>query len=224
MAKSISRYTGEYLLTNGQTVQTTKSELDISDGWRYNDYSKEEQELIQCCMERYREIAPHIYIHEGEDNLTTDEIAEKVKKHIMNKGKKPVVAIDYLQLLGAPKGGERLDDKQIVDKNVMALKRIARDYKVPIIVISSFSRAKYNEKVSLSSFKESGKIEYTADVAIGLQLKGVGQPGFDADAAKVKDERDVQAVVVKNRKGEMGSVIDFSYYPKCNLFEEKKNG
>jgi replicative DNA helicase len=63
-----------------------------------------------------------------------------------------------------------LNDNQNMDKNVMGLKRLGRDCKIPIIGISSFNRASYKEDVSMSSFKESGAIEYSSDVLIGLQL------------------------------------------------------
>ena len=54
-------------------------------------------------------------------------------------GTNPVVIIDYLQIL-APTD-IRATDKQNTDKAVLELKRISRDYSVPIIGISSFIQA-----------------------------------------------------------------------------------
>ena len=48
---------------------------------------------------------------------------------------KPVVLIDYLQIL-APYS-DKLTDKQSVDKNILELKRLSRDYKIPIIIIKN---------------------------------------------------------------------------------------
>lgn len=51
---------------------------------------------------------------------------------------------------------DRATDKQNIDKAVIKLKRISRDYKTPVVAISSFNRAnyrktfkKYNQKKSL---------------------------------------------------------------------------
>ena len=52
---------------------------------------------------------------------------------------------------------------------MMELKRLSRDYKLPLIGISSFNRDSYTEAVSMKSFKESGAIEYSSDVLMGLQ-------------------------------------------------------
>ena len=50
------------------------------------------------------------------------------------------------------------------------LKRISRDYSIPILLISSINRASYGVEANLSIFKESGALEYSADTAIGLQF------------------------------------------------------
>lgn len=38
----------------------------------------------------------------------------------------------------------------------------------------------------MQAFKESGAIEYSSDVLIGMQLSGVGSSGFNADEAMKK--------------------------------------
>ena len=55
---------------------------------------------------------------------------------------------------------------------------------------------------------------------IGLQLKGAGDKGFDADTAKTKNPREVELVILKNRNGETGRKVSFKYYPSFNFFEE----
>ena len=62
-------------------------------------------------------------------------------------------------------------EKQQVDFNVSELKRISRDNDIPIFIICSFNRENYSTTVDFTSFKESGAIEYGADVVMGLQLK-----------------------------------------------------
>ena len=65
-----------------------------------------------------------------------------------------------------------------------------------------------------------GAIEYSTDVLIGLQLKGVGNKNFDIDRAKSKNPREVEAVILKNRNGRTGGKIGFDFYAMFNCFVE----
>jgi len=51
-------------------------------------------------------------------------------------------------------------DKQNTDKTVLELKRISMDYIIPVLAVSSFNRDNYLNPVTMSSFKESGAIEW----------------------------------------------------------------
>ena len=55
---------------------------------------------------------------------------------------------------------------------------------------------------------------------IGLQLKGIGDKGFDINQAKMKNPRDIELVILKNRNGATGKKITFEYYPFFNYFKE----
>ena len=105
----------------------------------------------------------------------------------------------------------------------MELKRISRDFKTPVIGISSFNRDNYNNAVSMQAFKESGAIEYSSDVLIGLQLKGAGDKDFDPTEAKKKNPREVELVILKNRNGQTGAKVPFEFYPMFNYFVENDN-
>lgn len=72
----------------------------------------------------------------------------------------------------------------------------------------------------MEAFKESGAIEYSSDVLIGLQLAGAGGKNFDVNEAKRKDPRDIELVILKNRNGRTGDKIRYSYYPLFNYFVE----
>ena len=71
-------------------------------------------------------------------------------------GKTPLVIVDYLQIV-APYN-ERATDKQNMDKAVLELKRISRDFKLPVIAVSSLNRMSYGQRISMEAFKESGAI------------------------------------------------------------------
>ena len=116
---------------------------------------------------------------------------------------------------------ERATDKQNTDKAVLELKRISRDFKLPVIAISAFNRTSYKAEAMFEALKESGSIEYTSDTVIGLQLKGAGKKDFDPTAEKKRDPRLIELVILKNRQGKVGDKILFEYYPMFNYFIDK---
>lgn len=219
MAKSISRHTLQQVLSSGGDIRNAKTTRGITTGKRYENYSETERELINGAIVAYSQYAEHIYISEGIGDIGAEQIRETVKQHTLFTGNTPVVIIDYLQIL-APYS-ERATDKQNTDKAVMELKRISRDFKTPVIGISSFNRANYSVAVTMEAFKESGAIEYSSDVLIGLQLKGAGKKDFDANEAKKKSPREIELVILKNRNGSTGDRLEFRYYPLFNYFEEE---
>lgn len=120
--------------------------------------------------------------------LNTDDMEKLVDHHIsyyqddqgnIPPDRYPVVFVDYLQILAPNPGEEKLSDKQRIDRAVLQLKRLSKRHNIPVIAISSFNRNSYYEPVELTSFKESGAIEYTADSIWGLQLDGLDYEQFD---------------------------------------------
>nr|WP_012477139.1 DnaB-like helicase C-terminal domain-containing protein [Streptococcus thermophilus]ABC55705.1 putative primase-helicase [Streptococcus thermophilus] len=221
MAKSISRHTIMEVLQTGEDTKNAKTVRGVTSGNRYEKYNSTEKELIKNAVQTYSGYAKHIYITEGIGDLGAQQIRETVEKHTRYTGNTPLIIVDYLQIL-APYN-ERATDKQNTDKAVMELKRISRDFKTPVIGISSFNRDNYNNAVSMQAFKESGAIEYSSDVLIGLQLKGAGDKDFDPTEAKKKNPREVELVILKNRNGQTGSKVPFEFYPMFNYFVENDN-
>ena len=83
--------------------------------------------------------------------------------------------------------------------------------------------------IDFESFKESGSIEYSADVVWGLQLqiindqaftqaKGVSQKRRMIAMAKAASPRKVELVCLKNRYGIASYNCGFLYYPQFDLF------
>lgn len=223
VSKSISRETLSEILRNGGSTKNAKTSRGITTHSRYENYSSDEINLIGKAIENYGKHADKLYIFEGIGDIGAEQVRKMVDDHIRFTGNAPVLVIDYIQIL-APYS-DRATEKQNTDKTVLELKRISRDYKIPVIGISSFNRASYNSGVSMEAFKESGAIEYSSDVLFGLQLKGVGESNFNVTEAKRKDPREVELLVLKNRNGRTGDKLTFKYYPMFNYFqadEEKK--
>lgn len=219
MAKSISRHTlQEIMRTGAPNTNNAKTTRGIMDGKRYAKYSRDERELIKTATEAYGQYADHLYILEGIGNIGAAEIRKAVEEHRQATGQTPIIIVDYLQIL-AP-ADVRATDKQNTDKAVLELKRISRDFKTPVIAISSLNRENYAAKINMTAFKESGAIEYSADCLIGLQYAGAGSKNFDAEEAATKSPREIEAVILKQRNGRKGDIIPLSYYPMFNYFSE----
>lgn len=230
MAKSISRQT---FLLSEDAPHNAKTTRGVLAGARYAKYSKAEKELIYQAIQEYRLYAEHIYIHEGVGNIGVDKIKEIVMQHIAITGNKPVIIIDYLQIL-AP-FDLRASDKQNTDKAVLELKRLSRDVQIPVIGISSFNRDNYTSPVNYSSFKESGAIEYSADVLIGLQYAGIDYIEREGEGERLKRIRklikqeeenarqgkgvNIELKVLKNRNGSKGRAA-YKFFAKFNCFKE----
>ena len=132
-----------------------------------------------------------------EGEVGAKQIRETAEKHISITGKRPVVIIDYLQILSPY--NERYTDKQNTDKAVLELKRISRDHKLPVIAISSFNRMSYNGGAKMEAFKESGAIEYSSDILIALQAKGADKD-INITEEKKKNPRDIELVILKKKR------------------------
>lgn len=237
IAKSVSRLTLIKDLEENGTTAHAKTTRGILTGTRYKDYSQTERKLIQNAIASYGQYGANIYITEGIGNVGIEEIRDKVQKHIKLTGKAPVVVIDYLQII-AP-ADIRATDKQNTDKAVLELKRLSRDYSIPVIGISSFNRDNYTAPVNLASFKESGAIEYSSDVLIGLQYEGLDYQEGEADGARQKRIRElvktaeqqgrsgqaqsIQVKILKNRNGSKGDTL-LDFYPIFNYFTDKREG
>ena len=224
MAKSISRETFLICKEQGNGTANAKTVRGILDYSRYENYSREEKDTINKAIKNYSGYAGNIFINEGIGDIGIEKIKGKIAEHKKIRGKTPVIIIDYLQIL-APYS-DRSSDKQNTDKAVLELKRIARDEKTPVLAISSFNRGNYSAGANMAAFKESGAIEYSSDVLIALQPCGMEEGESTEENAKTMSkckastERNIEAVILKNRNGQTGTKAAFKYYAMFNCFEE----
>lgn len=238
VAKSISRITYKTYAAQGLSRGAAKTTRGITTGKRYAGYSDKEITLIGNATREYATIGRHLWIKEGIGDTGAEQVREAVQRHISLTGQRPVIVIDYLQILAPYE--IRATDKQNTDKAVLELKRISRDYKIPVIGISSFNRDNYTAPVNMAAFKESGAIEYSSDVLIGLQYTGMDYQEGEADKAREKRIREliknneaaaregkgqeIDLKVLKNRNGAKGLSEPLTFYPMFNCFIEHPAG
>ena len=188
-----------------------------------------------------RSVGDRVHISEGYFGRTIEDICNEVQKFMDETGEKPVVLIDYLQALKASTvNGRTLDTKANIDHIVLTLKTFQMRNKLTVILISSLNRGNYTLPIDYESFKESGSIEYTADVVWGLQLHILSLDGFyrkiDMNTGKIGKEtntkekremirkakaalpRRMDLVCLKNRYGKATYSVEFNYYPNYETF------
>ena len=162
---------------------------------------------------------------------SVDDLIRILRPFCTKKDKAPIVCVDYLQII-PPSLDQRLtSDKAKIDDIVRKLKSFQRETNTTFIVVSSFNRLNYYQQVSFESFKESGNIEYTADVVWALQLNVVNNIKLGStiseirkkfENAKLKQPRDIQLKCLKNRQGNNYDVF-FNYYSAHDFFEPVTN-
>ena len=201
--------------------QTTLTAAQI----RRGAHSQELRDIVK----EFATTTLNLHVFELQDE-TVDELLKLLKPLCTDKAKAPVVCLDYLQIM--PTGRE--STKLGIDETVRKLKKFQRDTNTTFIVISSFNRTNYAQTVSFESFKDSGNIEYTADVVWALQLnvineiKGgelVSETRRKIDEAKKQQPRQIHLKCLKNRQGtnydcyfEYHSAHD--YFEPCESFDE----
>lgn len=220
MSKSISRETLLEVLENDGDIRNAKTSIGITDASKHKKYSNDEKRLINTAIKRYTEYAGNIYIVEAFGQIGFQDVRELVKIHHEKTGQAPLVIIDYLQIMKPD--DPRATDKTNTDKAVNGLKQISRDFKTTIVAISSLNRDSYNIPMSLKAFKESGAIEYSSDVLIGLDFTKMLDDAKEMDFEEEKDKvpRNITLTILKNRNGRTGKRINYLYDPRFNYFEE----
>ena len=151
-----------------------------------------------------------------------DSLLFELKKFCLDKA--PVIVLDYLQIVPS-KEKDSSSAKQAIDDIVRKLKNFQRDTNTTFIVISSFNRQNYSQPVAFESFKESGNIEYSADVVWGLQLYitnnlrdgSISKNRELIEQAKKATPRQVQLSCLKNRQGTNYNCF-FNYFPANDTF------
>jgi len=135
-------------------------------------------------------------------------------------GKKVLLVLDYLQIIPAGKDAPE-DTRARIDWNLSELRRLARDLQSPILLISALSRAGYGKPSippTMDKLKESGGIEYTADGIICLWRDKDESKKLTKDFDRLTVR--VEAHVLKNRNGEVGSKVKLDFTPAWSMFTE----
>ena len=222
VGRSLSRLSYEISQDYPEYKNAVKCENDIIYGYFRKNFNELENDLIDQAEQKYSQYAGNLFIHEKR-HMTTGYIKAQIDLHKRVRGIYPVVIIDYLQLL-LPATDKMQTDKQEMDEVMADIMDIGQTFGVPVLVISSYARANYDKEAGMASFKESGSIEYDADVLLALQYRAVGdQQKLDLAKEKKKNPREVEVVMLKGRNGKGTGKVEYDYYAEFNCFYEHES-
>jgi replicative DNA helicase len=124
-----------------------------------------------------------------------------------------LLIVDYLQLITARgRFGNRQEEVASISR---ALKGLAKELKIPVLVLSQLTRAPEREErgPQLSDLRESGAIEQDADVVMFIY-----RPNFFKDGASQEEREETELRIAKQRNGPTDTVR-FKFLSKFTKFE-----
>ena len=180
----------------------------------------------QQAIEVYSSFADNIITATADGGVVVEDLVKTVEDVIETTNTKPIVFVDYLQLLHTNKPMQKREEIEEVSHQLVTL---SKKHGLTIFVISSLNRTNYLAPIDYESFKESGSLEYDADVVLGLQYQIVSNQTFTNTASvdkrrlmigqeKSKTTRNVELTCIKNRFGPIFESCKMDYFADKDLF------
>jgi replicative DNA helicase len=146
---------------------------------------------------------------------TVMEIGAKARRLKRDRGLSLLV-VDYLQLVVPTHTGRGTNRQEEVSSISRGLKGLAKELKVPVLVLSQLTRApeRDDRKPQLSDLRESGAIEQDADVVLFIN-----RPNFYKTDLPEEDRAKAELIIAKQRNGPTGS-MNFVFLARHTRFEE----
>ncbi|MGB9404110.1 MAG: DnaB-like helicase C-terminal domain-containing protein, partial [Candidatus Acidiferrales bacterium] len=146
-------------------------------------------------------------------SATVMEIGAKARRLARDKGLSLLI-VDYLQLISARgRFGNRNEEVSSISRS---LKGLAKELKIPVLVLSQLTRAPEREdrKPQLADLRESGAIEQDADVVIFIN-----RPNFYKSDLPDEERAKAEIIIAKQRNGPTGN-LNFVFLNRHTRFEE----
>jgi len=146
---------------------------------------------------------------------TVLEMGAKARRLKRDRGLSLMI-VDYLQLVVPTNSGRGTNRQEEVSSISRSLKGLAKELKIPIMVLSQLTRAPEREdrKPQLSDLRESGAIEQDADVVLFIN-----RPNFYKSDMPEEDRNKAEIIIAKQRNGPVG-LLNFVFFGRHTRFEE----
>lgn len=152
-------------------------------------------------------------------NSSAGAIAAKARRWVLDR-KIQVLAIDYLQLVESKAGKDR---REQVDQISRALKLLAKELQIPILLLAQVNRDVEKDKKRkprLSDLRESGSIEQDADF-VGFLYR---EHEHDEESGQQQpDSVQINLLIAKQRGGIAGVVLPFTFKRSVTRFDPDSN-
>lgn len=140
-------------------------------------------------------------------NISLTDLRGKARL-IHKEHKLDCIVIDYIGLISLSTGRSDMPNHEKVSQISKGLKSLARELKIPLVVLCQVSRDSEERAPILSNLRDSGSIEQDADVVCFLHRKRNLTEEEKQKNAKDSDGRAslqvTKLIVAKNRDGETG--------------------
>lgn len=178
----------------GLRMLSSLSEVDAT-RLRNGKLTDEDWDKLVPAVSAINEMDLHI---DDSSSLTPAELRSRVLRHA-RKHDLGLIVIDYLQLMSAPGFDNPVNEVTEISR---AIKRVAKDFQVPIIVLSQLNRnleQRPNKRPVNSDLRTSGGIEQDADVIMFAYRDEVYNPD-------TQDRGKAEIILGKQRNGPIGTV------------------
>ncbi len=186
---------------------------------RHSNLTSDDWERLQLAAERLFR-AP-IFIDDT-SSLSVLEMRAKCRRLKAERGDLALIVIDYLQLMRSH--SRRAENRnQEIGEIARALKALAREFEVPVLVLSQLSRAverREEKRPILSDLRDSGSIEAEADVVLFIHRPHRHPDDSDDDEpreAGVIHTEEVEIIIAKQRNGPTGR-LTLGFQPALSRF------
>ena len=179
---------------------------------RSGNIKKAEWEILNTVIKKFSRLP---FFIDDTPNIGIQDIKAKLKKIRLEQQKLGLVVIDYLQLMETQsKTNNRVQELSQITRG---LKNLAREFNVPIIVLSQLSRnveSRVNKRPILSDLRESGSIEQDADLVLMLYRDDYYNP-------ETEEPNITELILTKHRNGPIGLVkllfeSEFTFFKNLN--------
>lgn len=146
---------------------------------------------------------------------TVLEMGAKARRLKRDKGLSLVI-VDYLQLVVPSNTGRNTNRQEQVASMSRAMKGLAKELKIPVLVLSQLTRAPERDerKPQLADLRESGAIEQDADVVLFIN-----RPNFYKTDLPEEERAKAELIIAKQRNGPTGT-LNFVFLARHTRFEE----
>lgn len=215
ISKSLTRISKE----QNKTIDFTSFEV------LNNELDNKSKDIINKSKEFYsNNIEQYLYFT---DLSTALELKELVEEYIEYYKIRPIIFVDYIQIMKYDKKSADTIREE-VDNVIKELKSISKQYDLTIFALSSLNRANYsvnlnsyNKKTdteqtefSTAGFKESGLIDYTADVLLKLVNSKKSYTDIENDLIQPID-----LLVLKNRNSYKNLKVSLDFLAEYSYFK-----